>query len=113
MNLDFSAMGITLDNYKDAISALNDYVKSLRASAKENKETAKAEAISNANSAIEGHLIIKGANVMIRYNHQVIVGTIKSTPTVDAKNLPVYSDGFANKDKFLYVPKENFVGMAA
>ena len=113
MNLDFNAMGVTLDNYKDAVAALNDYVKSLRASAKENVANAKADAVAKANDAIENHLIIKGATVKIRYNHQVIVGTIKSTPTVTAKNLPVCSEAFANKDKFLYVAKENFVDMAA
>lgn len=113
MNLDFNAMGVTLDNYKDAVNALNDYVKSLRASAKETVATMKAGAVAKANDMISAGRITAGAKVVVRYNHKDIVGTIKSTPAVTSKNLPVVSDDFENKDKFLYVNKENFVDMAA
>ena len=40
-----------------------------------------------------------------------VTGTVTNTPSTDAKNIPVSSDAFANKDKFLYVPKQNFVRM--
>lgn len=105
----FSDFGITLDNVKDFEAGFAEYKKTLKADAKQATATAKAMAKDNCNSAIADGTIVKGAKVIIKYNKQEVEGTLANTPTVDSKNLPVTSDSFANKDKFLYVAKENFV----
>ena len=111
MIFDFNSIGITLDNVKDFESALAEYKKTLRADAKQATADKKAGAADACNAAIADGQIVKGATVVIMYNKAEVVGTITNTPTVAAKNLPVSSDAFANKDKFLYVPKQNFVRM--
>ena len=111
MNFDFASIGVTLDNVKDFETALAEYKKTLRADAKQATADKKALAIDDCNDAIADGRIVKGATVIVMYNKAEVAGTITNTPTVDAKNLPVSSDAFANKDKFLYVPKQNFVRM--
>ena len=111
MNYDFASIGITLGNVKDFESALAEYKKTLRADAKQATADKKAGAADACNAAIADGQIVKGATVVIMYNKAEVVGTITNTPTAAAKNLPVSSDAFANKDKFLYVPKQNFVRM--
>ena len=71
----------------------------------------KAGAADACNAAIADGQIVKGATVIVMYNKQEVSGTVTNTPTEAAKNIPVSSDAFANKDKFLYVPKQNFVRM--
>lgn len=112
MKFDFSGMGITLENVKEFESALVEHKKTLREDAKAVSDSKKADAITACNAEIENGTIVKDATVVIMYNRQEVVGTIKNTPSVAAKNLPVSSDAFANKDKFLYVPKQNFVRLA-
>jgi len=109
MKFNFSDFGVTLDNVKDFETELAEYKKSLKAGAKQATEAAKATARDNCNSAIADGAIVKGARVIVKYNKQEVEGVIANTPSIDSKNLPVNSDSFANKDKFLYVPKENFV----
>ena len=111
MNYDFASIGITLDNVKDIEAALAEYKKTLRAGAKQATADRKAGAIDACNAAITDGQIVKGATVIVMYNKTEVAGILTNTPTVDAKNLPVSSDAFANKDKFLYVPKQNFVRM--
>ena len=111
MNFDFASIGITLENVKDFEAALAEYKKTLRADAKQATADAKALAVDDCNDAIADGRIVKGATVVVKYNKQEVVGTITNTPTADAKNIPVSSDAFANKDKFLYIPKQNFVRM--
>lgn len=108
----FSDFGITLDNVKDFEAEFVEFKKALKAGAKQATADAKAIAKDNCNSAIADGTIVKGVNVVVKYNKQEVVGTITNTPSVDSKNLPVTSDSFANKDKFLYVAKENFVRLA-
>ena len=111
MNYDFASIGITLDNVKDFEAALAEYKRTLRAGAKQATADKKAGAADACNAAIADGQIVKGATVVVMYNKTEVVGTITNTPTTEAKNLPVSSDAFANKDKFLYVPKQNFVRM--
>lgn len=111
MNFDFAGFGVTLDNVKDFEAALAEYKKSLREAGKQATADRKASAVDACNAAISDGSIVKGATVVVMYNKTEVVGEITNTPTVDAKNLPVSSDAFANKDKFLYVPKQNFVRM--
>ena len=111
MNYDFASIGITLDNVKDFETALAEYKRTLRANAKQAAADAKTGAADACNAAIADGQIVKGATVVVMYNKQEVTGTITNTPTAEAKNLPVSSDAFANKDKFLYVPKQNFVRM--
>ena len=111
MNYDFASLGITLDNVKDFETALAEYKKTLRAGAKQATADRKAGAADACNTAIADGQIVKGATVIVMYNKQEVAGTVTNTPSVDAKNIPVSSDAFANKDKFLYVPKQNFVRM--
>ena len=111
MKIDFASFGITLDNVKEFETALAEYKKTLRADAKQAAVDAKALAADNCNGAITDGRIVKGATVIVRYNKTEVAGTITNTPTVEAKNIPVSSDAFANKDKFLYIPKQNFVRM--
>lgn len=106
---DFASIGITLENVKDFEVALAEYKKTLRVNAKQSVESQRASAADACNEAIENGSIVKDATVVIMYNKKEVVGTLTNTPTVTAKNLPVTSDAFANKDKFLYVPKQNFV----
>ena len=111
MNFDFASIGITLENVKDFETALAEYKKTLRADAKQATADAKALAVDDCNDAIADGRIVKGATVVVKYNKTEVTGTITNTPTADAKNIPVSSDAFANKDKFLYIPKQNFVRM--
>ena len=111
MNFNFAEIGVTLDNVKDFETALAEYKKSLRAAGKQATADKKAAAVDACNAAIDDGSIVKGATVVVIYNKTEVTGTITNTPTVDAKNIPVSSDAFANKDKFLYVPKQNFVRM--
>ena len=111
MNFDFTKIGVTLDNVKDFETALAEYKKALRADAKQVTADKKAGAADACNTAIANGQIVKGATVIVMYNKTEVAGTITNTPSVDAKNIPVSSDTFANKDKFLYVPKQNFVRM--
>ena len=111
MNFDFAGIGVTLDNVKDFEAALAEYKKGLREAGKQATADRKAAAIDACNAAIEDGSIVKGATVVVVYNKTEVTGTITNTPSTDAKNIPVSSDAFANKDKFLYVPKQNFVRM--
>ena len=111
MNYDFAGIGITLDNVKDFETALAEYKKTLRADAKQAAADAKAGAADACNAAIADGRIVKGATVVVMYNKTEVTGTITNTPFETAKNLPVSSDAFLNKDKFLYIPKQNFVRM--
>lgn len=111
MKFDFNAIGVTLDNVKDFEAAFAEYKKALRADAKQATADKKAGAADACNAAIADGQIVKDATVIVMYNKTEVAGTITNTPTVEAKNLPVSSDAFANKDKFLYVPKQNFVRM--
>ena len=111
MKIDFASIGVTLDNVKEFETALAEYKKELRAGAKQATADKKAGAAGACNEAITNGQIVKGATVIVMYNKGEVAGTITNTPTVDAKNIPVSSDAFANKDKFLYVPKQNFVRM--
>ena len=111
MKFDFSSFGITLENVKDFEAQLAEYKKGLRAADKQASADRKAGAADACNALINDGSIVKGATVVVMYNKTEVVGEITNTPTVDAKNLPVSSDAFANKDKFLYVPKQNFVRM--
>ena len=111
MNFDFSNLGITLENVKDFEAQFAEFKKELRAADKQATADRKAGAINACNALIEDGSIVKDTTVVVMYNKAEVVGTITNTPTVDAKNLPVSSDSFANKDKFLYVPKQNFVRM--
>ena len=111
MNFDFTAIGVTLDNVKDFETQFAEFKKGLRAADKQAAADRKADAAAACNAAIEDGTIVKGANVVVMYNKAEVVGEITNTPTVEAKNIPVYSASFANKDKFLYVPKQNFVRM--
>ena len=111
MNFDFASIGITLDNVKDFEAALAEYKKTLRADAKQATADKKAGAVDACNAAIADGHIVKGKTVIVMYNKAEVAGIITNTPTTDAKNIPVSSNAFANKDKFLYVPKQNFVRM--
>ena len=111
MKFDFNAIGVTLDNVKDFETQLAEYKRGLRAADKQAVADKKASAVDACNAAIEDGSIVKDATVVVMYNKTEVTGTVTNTPTVDAKNIPVSSDAFANKDKFLYVPKQNFVRM--
>lgn len=111
MNFDFTTFGVTLENVKDFEAQFAEFKKGLRADAKQATADKKAEAVEACNAAIANGEIVKGATVVVMYNKTEVVGTITNTPTAEAKNIPVSSDAFANKDKFLYVPKQNFVRM--
>lgn len=112
MNFNFDAMGITLDNVKEFEAAFADYKKALREAGKKAVAIDKQTATDLANLKIREGEITKGASVVVMYNGAEVVGTVKNTPTVEAKNIPVLSDSFNNKDKFLYVIKSAFVRMA-
>ena len=111
MKYDFSSFGITLENVKDFEAQLAEYKKALRAADKQAVADRKADAVAACNDLIAEGAIAKDATVVVMYNKAEVVGTITNTPTVEAKNLPVSSDAFANKDEFLYVPKQNFMRM--
>ena len=112
MKFNFDSFGITLDNVKDFEAEFADYKKSLRDASKQATADTKAAAKDACNGLIADGSIAKGVNVIIKYNKNEVVGTLTNTPSVDSKNLPISSDSFMNKDKFLYVAKENFVRLA-
>lgn len=112
MKFDFTSFGVTLDNVKDFETEFAVFKKELRDANKRANADNKAVAKDNCNQAIADGSIVKGVDVVIMYNKHEVVGTITNTPSTDSKNLPVESDAFMNKDKFLYVPKENFVRLA-
>ena len=108
----FAQMGITLENIKDAEAALNEYKNNLKNAEKTSAAENKITAVKAANDAIAAGQIVKGTRVKVMYNKTVVEGIVKNSPSVDNKCLPVSSDAFANKDKFLYVAKANFVSIA-
>lgn len=112
MNFDFNSMGITLDNIKGFELGFSEFKKALKETGKQTAAIDKQAATDLANLLIREGKIVKGASVIVMYNGNEVTGTVKNTPTVEAKNIPVVSDSFNNKNKFLYVVKSAFVKMA-
>jgi lipopolysaccharide export system protein LptA len=112
MNTDFMSLGVNLENIAEFESALKAYKASLKESAKATVANRKQEAVIAANRAIANGSLVAGANIVVLYNKKEVEVAVKTTPTPEQANIGVTGDALANKERFVYVSKENFVRLA-
>jgi hypothetical protein len=98
------------------LAQLSKDVVSLKKGAKENEKSSisasREEQTEAVNALIEQGRLVKGSVIVISYKGKPVEATVKTVPTVKAKNLNLESESFDTKDKSRYAEKYNFIRFA-
>lgn len=98
------------------LSQLSKDVVALKKGAKETEKssiaTSREEQTDAVNALIEQGKLAKGSVIVVSYKGKAVQATVKTVPTVKAKNLNLESESFDTKDNTRYAEKYNFIRFA-